>query len=148
MCTEYCCGGVEDEDYGGSEDIFSYLPAAEMMIMALVNMGIGDRVQDAYNSRRWYKFVSARRPSQCINVMQGAMRQDREHEQSRDIEQGDYVGLSAAHNKHMVGTQIRIIKNNICHNNNNADTLGRSGTMSSCVRKKRPVVLRCSIHVA
>ena len=59
------------------EDIFSYMPTEEIIIMALVNIGIGDRVQDTYNSRQRYTLFSLRRLCEYINVMQGATTQDR-----------------------------------------------------------------------
>ena len=55
-----------------AEDTFSYMSAREMMNVTFINMGIGDRVQDAYNSRQQYKFVSSRRLRECIQMMQGA----------------------------------------------------------------------------
>ena len=44
-----------------AEDIFSYTPTEEMMNVALINMRIGDRVQDAYNSRGRHECLSLRR---------------------------------------------------------------------------------------
>ena len=53
-----------------AEDIFSYMSAGEMMNATLINIGIGNRVQDAYNSRQQYEFVSLRRLHDCINMVQ------------------------------------------------------------------------------
>ena len=35
-----------------AEDMFSYIPTEEMLIAALIDIGIGNRVQDAYNIRQ------------------------------------------------------------------------------------------------
>ena len=52
------------------EAIFSYMSAGEMKNATRVNIGIGDRVQDACNSRQWYNLMSKRRLRDCINVIQ------------------------------------------------------------------------------
>ena len=58
-----------------AEEIFSYMPVDKMMNVAPINIGIGNRVQDAYNSRQRYHLLSLRRLQKYINVMQGATRQ-------------------------------------------------------------------------
>ena len=62
-----------------AEDTFSYMLAEEMTNVALITLGIGSRVQDAYNTRQQCEFWSARRLSECISMMPGATRQDGEH---------------------------------------------------------------------
>jgi hypothetical protein len=64
--------------------------------------------------------------------MQGATRQDREHEQPRDVEQADYVNLAVVNDKYNVGKEVRIIKYDVWQNVN-AYILGRGGTVISCV---------------
>ena len=77
-----------------------------------------------------YEFVYVRRLCEFINMMQGEIRRDREHEQSRDIEQFDYVDLAVANNKYMVGTEVWIIKDDVWQEDN-PDVLGGSGTVIS-----------------
>ena len=57
-----------------AEDIFSYMSAEEMTNTALINIGIGNRVQDAHNSRQRYNFLFSGRLRECIHVMQGLTR--------------------------------------------------------------------------
>ena len=68
-----------------AEGIFSYMPAEEMMTVALINIGIGNSVQGAYKIRQRYKSLSARRLCECTHVMQGATRRGGEHGQPGDI---------------------------------------------------------------
>ena len=59
-----------EEDTG--EDIIAYLPKEYMAKVALVSMGLGNKVQDTHISRQRYKLLSARRLRRCINIMQEA----------------------------------------------------------------------------
>ena len=65
-----------------------------MINTPLINIRIGDRVQDVYNSRQRYKFLFSRRLCDRINVIRGTTRQYTEHEQPRDIEQVNYVDIA------------------------------------------------------
>ena len=65
MCVKYCLGGVRDQS------------TIEIIDTTLVNKGIGNIFQDAYNRRQMYKFVSARRLYVCISMMQTVITQDR-----------------------------------------------------------------------
>ena len=80
-------------------DIFSYISTGEMATATLVNTGMDDRVQTAYNSRQWYKFVSTRRLCECIHVIQMGMTQDRAHKHTDEAEQGDYAEIAVSDNR-------------------------------------------------
>jgi hypothetical protein len=75
------------------ENIFSYMSTAAMTNATLINTGIGNRVQDAHNSRQRYKLRQLR---DCIHVMQMGTTHGREHGQASETEQVDYVDIAVA----------------------------------------------------
>ena len=120
----------------------------DMMNAALINIEIRDRVQDVYNSRQQCNFVSLIRLRECINVTQGATTSNREHKQSREIEQVNYINLAVANDKYKIGTEVQITKDGVWHDVNSY-VLGSSGTVISCVRQQKcQFLLRSSVRAA
>ena len=83
------------------EYILAYLPKEDMMNMALDSIGLGDKMQDAHNSKQWYKLLSTRRLRLCINTMQETTGSTGTggYVQAANIEPDDYVGLAVVNDR-------------------------------------------------